>query len=604
MPFLLTANSKKIEFSVKLCQNKLKCKIFYTLEGGIMTFCLNKIKDYIKKDCIFIYESEKELKQTIKDQKINKKIFLIKKEDNVQLVKLTKNKDLMFLPCKIIKENDDMKLLLGIITNNDLVIVKGSNDDFIGYFDAAQLCSALWNQYLQLNAFLETILNTIDDSCSVIDKDGHVIYWTKGAEKIFSVKKEDIIGKPITNFFPPENLEILNTLKNGKSVYHMQHQAREDLVVLINSNPVYLENQIIGAVVSETDITSQILLNNELYHKSEKLFRLEKAVSNDNPFKHIRGSSPKLFETIEITKKAATTDANILIHGESGVGKELFAKAIHNLREEANAPFIAINCGAIPAALFESEIFGYEKGAFSGAHHKGKKGKVELARNGTLFLDEIGEMPLDMQVKILRLLQEKKFFPVGGTKEIEVDFRVVAATNRNLKQLVDEGKFREDLYYRLNVVSIEIPPLRERPEDIIELTHYFLFEISTRYNRPIHGISQEVMQALLQHNWPGNIRELKNVIERLVVFSENGEIKLEHLPFEIIKNIDQNNKITISTSLIDKSISLNERLQQIEKEIILNELEKVNGNKLQCAKNLQITRATLYNRLRKLGIEA
>jgi transcriptional regulator with PAS, ATPase and Fis domain len=377
--------------------------------------------------------------------------------------------------------------------------------------------------------------------------------------------------------------------------------------VLINSNPVYLNEKIIGAVVSETNITSQVRLHNELSNTTEKLFNLEKEVNkllpSEDPFTPIKGNSSTLKQTINMAKKAAMTSTNILIQGESGVGKELFAKAVHNIREGQNAPFIAINCGAIPPALFESEIFGYEKGAFSGADQKGKKGKVELAKDGTLFLDEIGEMPLEMQVKILRLLQEKKFFSVGGTKEKEVDFRVIAATNRDLKEFVKEGKFREDLYYRLNVVSLEIPALRKRPEDIIELTHYFLYEMSIKYNRPIHGISQAVMQALLQHHWPGNIRELKNVVERLVVFSEDGEIKPEHLPFEtdgITPVTNGNNAYFIDDN---DNRSLSDRLQEIEKEVIVKELEKEGGNKLACAKKLQITRATLYNRINKLGLD-
>src|SRR5699024_2689524 len=248
-----------------------------------------------------------------------------------------------------------------------------------------------------------------------------------------------------------------------------------------------------------------------------------------------------------------------------------------------------------------SEMFGYEKGAFSGANQKGKKGKVELAKNGTLFLDEIGEMPMDMQVKLLRLLQERKFYRVGGTKEVNVDFRVIAATNKNLHKLVEEQKFREDLFYRLNVVSLEIPPLRKRPADIIELTHYFLHETSIKYNRPIHGISQAVMKALLQHDWLGNIRELENGVERLIVVSDDGEIKIDDIPFEDDEtNRGRNSQPNVNQ---DDERSLNERLLELEKNILKQELEKTDGNKLQCAKNLQITRATLYNRLKKVGIE-
>ena len=576
-----------------------------------MKFSLHLLEKLVDKEFIVV-DFEKD--QTILVQRIEieapKKVFL--SFDNqlhyAQIDDTTKA--IRYVACPTIAYNCALDEALGKIKPDIPALITNEANDYIGFVTYEIVAKNLSKEFDRTQAYLRTILQTIDESCTVIDDDTNVLYWTKGAEKIFSVQENEIIGKPITNFFSAERLEILNTLKNGTSVYHHQHHARNDLVVMINSNPVYLHDKIIGAVVSETDITSQIRLNNELYMTSEKLFHLEeevrKSLPSANPFPYIRGNSPALKQTLEIVKKAATTNAAVLIYGESGVGKELFAKAIHNLREADDAPFIAINCGAIPNGLFESEIFGYEKGAFSGADQKGKKGKVELARGGTLFLDEIGEMPLEMQVKILRLLQEKKFYPVGGTKELEVDFRVVAATNRDLKELVKEGKFREDLYYRLNVVNFKVPPLRERLEDIIELTHYFLYEVSVKYNRPIHGISQAVMQALLQHSWPGNIRELKNVVERLVVFSDNGEIKIEDLPTEM-EEISQTTNVTQSIQpiqpVIHEHLSLSEQLQEYEKDIILRELTRANGNKLLCARNLDITRATLYNRMNKLGIK-
>lgn len=540
-----------------------------------------------------------------------KKVFL-HTDAGPQWVKIGESSDeVSFVPCKTLSASNTIEDSLKTLRTDDIALILNTSNEYAGFLTYEVFSKHLFTEYQRAQAYLKTILDTIDESCTVIDQDANVLYWTKGAEEIFSVKEKDIIGQPITNFFSPERLEILNALKDGKSVYHRQHHARQDLVVMINSKPVYLNEDIIGAVVSETDITSQILLNNELYNTSEKLFILEEEVRKTspsvNPFSYIKGNSPAIKRTLEIARKAATSDAAVLIYGESGVGKELFAKAIHNLREPESSPFVAINCGAIPSGLFESEIFGYEKGAFSGANQKGKKGKVELAKNGTLFLDEIGEMPLEMQVKILRLLQEKKFYTVGGTKEIEVDFRVVAATNRDLKELIMEGKFREDLYYRLNVVNFKVPPLRERPEDIIELTHYFLYELSVKYNRPIHGISQAVMQALLQHAWPGNIRELKNAIERLVAFSENGEIRIDDLPSEMerVPQSTATEQIVLPSYQPSPSekLSLQEQLQFYEKDIILKELSKVNGNKLLCAKNLEITRATLYNRMNKLGIQ-
>ncbi|WP_246206662.1 sigma-54 interaction domain-containing protein [Virgibacillus ihumii] len=544
-----------------------------------------------------------EVKSNVKAE-YPKQVFLKDKEEHIQCLTYSENR-VHYLPCAVTSVDKEMSHIINVLEEYPYTLVKNSEEQLLGYITSQELSKKLYTSYQYLYKYISTILETIDESCTVIDSDKNVLAWTKGAEQVFSIKQEEILGNPITDFFNPEHLELLNTLKDGTSVYHNQHKARDKQVVLINSNPVYFEKEIIGAVVSETDITSQIKLNQELYDATERLFHLEKEVnkltSTDNPFIQIRGNSKPLRKTIQKFKKAASTDANILIYGESGVGKEMFAKAVHAMRENENAPFVAINCGAIPEPLFESEIFGYEKGAFSGASQKGKKGKVELAKGGTLLLDEIGEMPLDMQVKMLRLLQENRFYSVGGTKEKEGDFRLVAATNQDLEALVKEGKFREDLYYRLNVVSIEVPPLRKRHEDIIELTHYFLNEISIKYHRPIHGISQEVMQALLQYQWPGNIRELKNVVERLIVFSENGDIKLDDLPFEPKTGNGVNGSHKISSE--NNGRSLNERLQEVEKEILAKELDKVNGNKAVCAENLQITRATLYNRLKKLGLK-
>ncbi|MDQ0163259.1 PAS domain S-box-containing protein [Bacillus alveayuensis] len=490
------------------------------------------------------------------------------------------------------------------------LLVKDHAGSPIGFIDSGIVSDCLFNSFRCLRAFFDTVLETMDASCTVIDKDETVCAWTEGAEKIFSIPRDDIIGKPVTSFFEPDMLEILKTLKHGRKLHRHRHQPRPDLFVLINSNPVYLDGKIIGAVVSETDITSQVRLNQELFNMSTEVHRLEQEVArlrpSNDPFSTIKGRSRAIRKTIEMARKVSSAKSTVLILGESGVGKELFAKAIHDARETPNAPFIPINCGAIPASLFESELFGYERGAFSGADQRGKKGKIELARGGTLFLDEIGEMPMEMQVKLLRVLQEKKFYRIGGTKEIDADFRVIAATNRNLEDMVKEGKFREDLFYRLNVISINIPPLRERKEDLIELTHYFLYEFSIRYNRPIHGISQEVMNELFNYSWPGNVRELRNVIERLVVLAADGIIKIEDLPF--VHQVDNHsvniyNQFEETNADVDKILSLKEELEMCEKKIIERVLRIENGNKQACAKRLGVTRATLYNRMKKLGIK-
>ncbi len=504
--------------------------------------------------------------------------------------------------------NDPFSTLVQTFKQHTTVAVIDASGNTIGCITAGQIIDFLYDSYNQLKAFYESVIHTMDASVTVIDASEHVRTWTGGAENIFSVKKDEIIGKPITDFFEHKDLEILKSLYKGKKIRGQYHQARSDLTVLINSNPVYYNEEIIGAVVSETDVTNQVVLNEKLFNMSTEVHRLEQEMAKyrpSDPFNGIKGKSSVLEKTILLAKKVCTVRSTVLILGESGVGKEVFAKAIHEATEGPDAPFVSINCGAIPASLFESELFGYERGAFSGADHKGKKGKIELAKGGTLFLDEIGEMPLEMQVKMLRVLQERKYYRVGGEKEINADFRVIAATNRDLKNLMNEGLFREDLYYRLNVVSLKIPPLKERREDIIELIHYFLNDFSLRYQRPIHQFTQEVMQEMLQYDWPGNVRELRNVVERLVVFATDGVIRKEYLPFHSSSADGTTDDRKLHETYLEKDsviLPLQEEMEQHEKKILEKALAITNSNKLECAKKLGITRATLYNRLKRLGL--
>ncbi|WP_419180504.1 sigma-54 interaction domain-containing protein [Bacillus salipaludis] len=513
-------------------------------------------------------------------------------------------------PCQTLFEDASIDELFKAFKRHTVVVILNHDNQPVNCITSWQMIDFLHQSYKQLMAFYETVIQTSDVSITVIDKDERVRTWTRGAEEIFSVKKQEILGNPITNYFDRNKLEILQTLHEGRRIQGQHHQPRSDLFVLINTNPVYYNNRIIGAVCSETDITNQVVLNEKLFNMTSEVQRLEQEVAMyrdpDDPFLSIKGRSSALQNTIQLARKVCSVKSTVLILGESGVGKEVFAKAIHKASEDAKAPFISINCGAIPASLFESELFGYERGAFSGADNRGKKGKIELAKGGTLFLDEVGEMPLEMQVKMLRVLQERKFYRIGGEKEIDVDFRVIAATNRDLKELMREGQFREDLYYRLNVVSLSIPPLRERHEDIIELTHYFLQDFAQRYRRPIYELSADVIQEMLRYDWPGNIRELRNVAERLVVFATDGVIKKEYLPFSSNHKWIQHEEIRDNNLLIendDTILSLQEEMEQHEKKVLEKALRIVNGNKLECAKRLGITRATLYNRLKRLGME-
>lgn len=325
----------------------------------------------------------------------------------------------------------------------------------------------------------------------------------------------------------------------------------------------------------------------------EENMNLRRRIDGEYSYEGIIGKSKKMQRLFHLVDRIARSKANILLTGESGVGKDVFAKLIHKKSSQDLDKFIPINCGAIPENLIESELFGHEKGAFTGATHM-KKGKFELANNGTLFLDEIGELPLQMQVKFLRVLQEKQFYRVGSEESIQVDVRIIAATNKDLRVEIEEGRFREDLFYRLNVVNMEIPPLRERREDIPLLAERFLEEFSKEYNKNLKYIDVEAVGYLVEHDWKGNVRELRNIIERSVLFADFKAESLgkEHLPLEITGEINGDMKEEKSHM----------SLKDYEKIIIENTLKRNYGNKTKAAEILGIRRQTLYNKIREYDI--
>jgi transcriptional regulator with PAS, ATPase and Fis domain len=317
--------------------------------------------------------------------------------------------------------------------------------------------------------------------------------------------------------------------------------------------------------------------NISLHQKLEERYR----------FENIIAKSPKMQQVIEVIKVVAKSNATVLITGETGTGKELVAQAIHSQSHRRGKPFVAISCAALPESLLESELFGHEKGAFTGAYAQ-KKGKFEVANRGTLFLDEIGEMSANIQVHLLRVLEEKRFTRVGGNEPIKVDVRVISATNRDMKEAVASRQFREDLYYRLNVVNIELPPLRERKEDIPLLAQHFLKKFALDNHKEVTGFSPEATDFLLRYDWPGNIRELENAIERAVILAKKPIIELADLPQQKLVAAQQ--------------ISLEKNLKQVEKEHIRNVLAETKGNYTEAARILGISRMTLYNKAKAYGL--
>ncbi len=329
--------------------------------------------------------------------------------------------------------------------------------------------------------------------------------------------------------------------------------------------------------------------------------KLNTLLKSDEITKEFFGKSRKIQKLIDsVEKLASSPDTTILIEGESGSGKEGFAKYIHQQSPHSKGNFVQINCSAIPKELAESELFGYEKGAFTGAAQKTKLGKFELANGGTILLDEIGELSLDLQVKLLRVLQERKFYRVGGEKEVSVNVRVVAATNKNLEEEVQKGNFREDLFYRLNVAKIHIPSLRERKEDIPILAYTFLNEFSNKFGKDIHGIDPKALEILESYNWKGNIRELKNVIERATLLMDDNELKDHHLNFlqETMKNNKQNDD-----EFVLKIPQNGMKIDIVLRALIQKTLKITKGNQVKAAKILGLSRSKLRYRMEQLGIE-
>ncbi|MBU0985043.1 MAG: sigma-54 dependent transcriptional regulator [candidate division Zixibacteria bacterium] len=324
---------------------------------------------------------------------------------------------------------------------------------------------------------------------------------------------------------------------------------------------------------------------------------LRQEILADHGLDNIIGQNEKMIELGRMVQKVAGSDASVLLQGESGTGKELFARALHNLSPRKNGPYITINCAAIPGELLENELFGSEKGAFTGAHAR-KMGKFEIAHTGTIFLDEIGDMDIALQAKLLRVLQQKNFERLGGTKTVDVDVRVIAATNMDLPEHIRAKKFREDLYYRLSVFPLSIPPLRERPDDVTLLTEYFIEKYCRDMKKPLKSMTRDGLDLLEKYHWPGNVRELENTIERAVILAEGKKISPEHLAIRLRRT----DEIKLRDGAGLKEIGAHAQ-RQAERGTIIRVLKEVRGNKRKCAKILKIDYTTLFDKMKKYDIE-
>jgi PAS domain S-box-containing protein len=433
---------------------------------------------------------------------------------------------------------------------------------------------------------LSAVLESVHYGLIAVDQDKMITHCNKVAEKLLGKPREEILGSNIEDLWPGSPLsDVLLTGRGYRDKEEFYGQPPEQMHLLVTATPIMLNNHPAGAVVSFRNMAEMRTLAYQLTGEHRRL-----------EFEHIKGISKKLAEVKKQAAKVAQGSSTVLIRGESGTGKELFARAIHHAGPRRDKPFVIVNCGAIPETLLESELFGYEEGAFTGARKGGRAGKFELADGGTIFLDEIGDLPLHLQVKLLHVLQRRQVERVGGNKVISVNVRVIAATNRNLEEMCARGEFREDLYYRLNVIPLEIPPLRERREDIEILMEHFLSKYCTLLKKNILGFSQDVKQAFINYHWPGNVRELENAVEYAVNMEAGEVITLDSVPARIRSFwlYDDGTDSTLKSQLIN-----------VEKDILaayVKKIEEGTMSKGQLAKLLGISRITLYRKLKQYGL--
>ena len=440
----------------------------------------------------------------------------------------------------------------------------------------------------------EIILDNIYSGIIFCDKDLRILFMNQLYAKLLGIDQKEAVGKHITHYFPESRLSFV--LRSGQPEIGQRCSLKTEMPMLVNRIPIKKDGEVVGVILHTVfrdftefkDLMSKLNMMEKEIRNYQR--RLDTVLSAKYTFDNVVGNSRKIVEAKNMGRKFAQTDAPVLILGPTGTGKELFAHALHNSSQRKNGPFVCVNCAAIPKELLESELFGYVSGAFTGADKRGKVGKIELAHNGTLFLDEIGDLPLNAQATILRVLDTKLLDKVGGTKSIEVNFRFIAATNKDLKKMIERQDFRQDLFYRLNTMVLDVPPLSERVEDIPSLVRYFLSDMGKRNLQ----VTENVMEILRNYSWPGNIRELKNVVLRAISLADADLLNVEHFPPEITRSVIPEPQISMHLGN-----NLWSEVARCEINLLDHVLKLTKGNMRSTAKMLGISRSTLYEKCKR-----
>ncbi|WP_176584673.1 sigma-54 interaction domain-containing protein [Priestia megaterium] len=453
---------------------------------------------------------------------------------------------------------------------------------------------------------IEAILHASHDNIVITDEKGCILRASQNCRDIYGHDVSNLVGQTVYElqkrgiFSPSVTIEVL---KKKKEVQLMQ-KTETGKVVMATGIPVYDENQCMKRVISFSHDLTELQRLKEDYQQLEvkmKTYQLEVEELREQQSNDMVIRSESMKKVWSIINRVADSDATVVLLGESGVGKTAFARALHYESERKEEPFIEINCGAIPSSLFESEMFGYEAGSFTGASTKGKIGKFELAHNGTLFLDEVGELPLDMQVKLLKVLQEKTVTKIGSERANHVNFRLIVATNQPLEEMIKKGTFREDLFYRLHVIPITIPPLRERKEDVAALLYHVLHKQNEKYKMK-KFFHAEALNLLVEHHWPGNVRELENTIERLVLTTDENSISPQDLPFYSENSSSEKEEWESLDTLTSQGMTLQQALAEVEKNWLIRAYRQCQTT-YEMANALGISQPTVVRRLRKYNIK-
>jgi transcriptional regulator with PAS, ATPase and Fis domain len=550
---LIAAIYEAKKYEAKICMVAYKSK---SLEK------LNKLNNFLNIDInILSYTNKRELENQIYSEKRNNKITILGMGNCIEE--------------------------FGVENNIRTIVIKSSDESIEEALVTAKNIIELGRREKVRAERFKAILDYSDEGIIAFDNKEIITTFNPCAEKIIKLNVDNVLNKPLKGFLDNEMLKDL--YGDGKIAYNMLVNIK-DTQFIINRVAIIVDNEQAGLVITFKAVSQLQNLERKVRHK---LF--SRGLYAKYRFEDIKGSSDLIYNSIKKAKKFAETDSTVLIYGETGTGKELFAQSIHNYCNRSNEPFVAINCAALPENILESELFGHEEGAFTGAKKGGKIGVFELAHKGTIFLDEISEIPVSLQGRLLRVLQEKELFRVGGDQVINTDIRVIVATNKKLYKLVKEGKFREDLYFRINILNLILPSLRQRKEDIPMLINEFVAIKKIQFKKNVAGIESNALEIIKNYPWPGNVRELENFVEKVIVLNEDKLIGRE-LVQEILneKNIDiySNSDDTISIEMGS--------LKEMELQIIEKISQDIGNDKNLLADKLGISRTTLWKRLKEL----